>query len=204
MNKSNRELEVKFYLAQPEAFKTRLETLHAKCLRPPTYELNLRFDTPDGKLTRAKRVLRLRRDTDVRLTYKGPGKSVDGVLAREEIEFSASDFNQAQAFLEALGYQVRMIYEKKRAIYRLEGAEISLDEMPYGYFTEIEVENPALIKSLSQALHLNWNARIPTSYSHLFTIVKQNLNLTFRDLTFENFSNIRVAAKDLGITPADS
>ena len=59
-------------------------------------------------------MLRLRRDSSVRLTYKGPGKTIDGVHLRKEIEFAASDFDAAQAFLEALGYQVQMIYEKYR------------------------------------------------------------------------------------------
>jgi len=204
MTKSNQELEVKYFITKPEAIITRLETLHAVCMQTRTHEFNLRFDTKDMQLTSEKRVLRLRQDTSARLTYKGPGKTRKGVHAREEIEFTVSDFQNAKAFLNALEYQVSMSYEKYRTVYQLQGAEISLDEMPFGDFVEIEVEDPELIHSLSKLLHLNWNARILTSYAELFETVKQNLDLTFRDLTFDNFDDLSVSPQDLEVQPANS
>ncbi|MCD6402016.1 MAG: class IV adenylate cyclase [Anaerolineales bacterium] len=204
MTKLNQELEVKFFITKPEAIIKRLETHHAECIQTRTHEFNLRFDTPDMQLTSEKRVLRLRQDTGTRLTYKGPGKTDKGVHAREEIEFTVSDYQKAKAFLFALGYQVSMSYEKYRTVYQLQGAEISLDEMPFGNFVEIEVEDPELIHSLSKLLQLNWDARILTSYSELFETVKKNLNLTFRDLTFDNFDNLSVSPQDLEIQPANS
>ena len=47
-------------------------------------------------------------------------------------------FDQARAFLAALGYQVDMVYEKYRTKYELEGVHLDLDEMPYGDFIELE------------------------------------------------------------------
>ena len=67
--------------------------LGATLVQPRTLEYNLRFDTRDGELSEAMSVLRLRRDSGNRLTFKGPSKTLGGVLARKEIEFDVSDFS---------------------------------------------------------------------------------------------------------------
>ena len=56
------ELEVKFYLVDLPALETRLRELGANQSSLRTYELNLRFDTQEGSLSRTRRVLRLRQD----------------------------------------------------------------------------------------------------------------------------------------------
>ena len=56
-------MEVKFYVrALPERLKQRLQDLDARLEQPRTYEINLRFDTPNGDLMRQRQVLRLRQD----------------------------------------------------------------------------------------------------------------------------------------------
>src|SRR3990172_1232689 len=132
------ELEIKLYLNDLPAFRQRLEALGAKLVQLRVHEVNLRFDTPEGSLTRSLQVLRLRQDTAARLTYKGPGEDTGGVRARRELEFTVSDFEAARALLEALGYQVSLMYEKYRTTYDLDGVYVTLDEMPYGDFAEIE------------------------------------------------------------------
>jgi adenylate cyclase class IV len=102
MTTSNQELEVKFYLTGLGTLRKTLEGLRAILVQPRTYELNLRFDTPEGLLTQNQQVLRLRQDTANRLTYKGPGQALDGVSARTEIEFTVGDFENAQKLLAAL------------------------------------------------------------------------------------------------------
>jgi len=67
------------------------------------HEVNLRYDTPDGELTRTAQVLRLRQDKAAHLTYKGKGETSGEVYIRREIEFTVGDFQAARAFLEALG-----------------------------------------------------------------------------------------------------
>ena len=75
-------------------------------VQPRLFELNLRFDTPEGELSRGRKVLRLRQDTQALLTFKGPAQDRSDVAARQEIEFTVSDFLAARHFLEALGYRV--------------------------------------------------------------------------------------------------
>ena len=77
-----------------------------------------------------------------------------------------------------------------------------LDELPYGNFVEIEGEFEEL-KPLAQMLGLNWDAAIPASYHSLFDRVSISRNLTFRDLSFEKFKDIKISPGDLGVEPAD-
>lgn len=197
------EQEVKYYIADLEKLEARLQKLGARQVQPRVHEVNLRFDTQQGDLARAYQVLRLRRDQNNRLTYKGPSKFQDGVRVREEIEFQVSDFEAARAFLEALGYQVSMMYEKYRAAYELDEVEITLDEMPYGDFAELEGPDPQVIQQVNQRLGLDWEARSDASYTVLFDQLKQRLGLNFRDLSFENFEAVKITARDLQLRPAD-
>ena len=203
MNLQNMELEVKFYLADLKNLQKTLEALEAVLIQPRTYERNLRFDTPDGQLAQNKQVLRLRRDTANRLTYKGPAEVKEGVSARTEIEFVVEDFDNAQKLLEALGYQVSMVYEKYRTVYDYKGTLVTLDEMPFGSFAEIEGGVPLTIQKVCQQLDLIWELRTLQSYAMLFEVVKRNLGLNLRDLTFENFAQIRVGPAQLELAPAD-
>jgi adenylate cyclase, class 2 len=209
------ETEAKFYLNELSKIETRLHTLGSKLLQPRTHELNLRFDTPNRDLRREKRVLRLRQDEAVRLTYKDNSKFEDGALSRREIEFNVSDFNSARQFIEALGYEVVFTYEKYRTTYVLrselfkginEGrsfeAQLMLDELPYGDFVEIEGEMNQL-KPIALQLGLAWEEAIPASYHELFERVSVNRKLNFRDLTYENFNDIKIYPADLNVRPAD-
>lgn len=197
------ETEVKFLIRSPDNIEQKLQALGAACVQLKNHELNLRFDRPDGSLTKRFEVLRLRKDTRDRLTYKGQGFAVDDVGARKEIEFEVSDFDAAQAFLEALGYRISMVYEKYRTTYRFEAVEIVLDHTPLGHFVEIEGPGADALRRAAAALDLDWEARSMLSYTVLFDRVKMVLGLSFRDLTFKNFHAVHVRAEDLELQFAD-
>ena len=203
MANKGQETEAKFFILHPDRLLARLRELDAHGVQMRVLEKNLRFDLPDGSLTSNGRVLRLRTDTQARLTYKGAGQNRDGVLDRQEIEFVVDDDGKARQFLEALGYQKSMYYEKYRATYEIEDTEIMIDELPYGNFVEIEGESVEQIKALSAKLNLDWSAAVPASYTALFESVRKTLNLIFQDLSFENFRNIQVTPNDLNVRPAD-
>src|SRR5512143_1091550 len=164
MPSSTQEIEVKFCVRSLSALPVRLDSLGARATQPRVWERNLRFDTPGGDLRQAGRVLRLRQDEAAHLTYKGPGEVHGGVQHRVEIEMVVDGFDQARAFLEALGYQVAMAYEKYRTTYALEGNLVTLDETPLGSFVEIEGTAPDSIGRLAGRLGLEWEARINDSY----------------------------------------
>ena len=207
MSNNGQETEAKFYVLNLAEIEMHLQDLGARLIQAQVLEANVRFDLPDARLQSDRRVLRLRRDTEARLTYKSASTNEQGVLSRTEIEFIVEDFEKAKQFLEALDYQPIFYYEKYRTTYILQLSEgpvhVMLDELPYGNFVEIEGETIESIRQVSGALHLKWNAAIGTSYSALFKRVSQTLNLSFQDLSFEKFAGIQVSSADLGVQVAD-
>jgi adenylate cyclase class 2 len=213
------EIEAKFYVKNLKKIESRIQELDARLIQPRVLETNIRFDLPDTRLRSEGRVLRLRQDTEARLTYKDTGKSEQGTINRTEIEFTVENFEKAKLFLEALGYQKLFEYDKYRTTYALESdsllsesrkqasgfhsCHIMLDELPYGNFVEIEGENIASIQDIAKKLDLNWSASIKTSYSVLFERVHHALQLTFTDLTYANFEGITVSPEHLQVRPAD-
>jgi adenylate cyclase class 2 len=203
MSTNGLEIESKFYVRNLKAVEVKLLAMGAICTVPRAFEYNLRFDNSGNTLQRQHKVLRLRKFNDVRLTFKGPGERVGGTLARAEIEMVVSDFDTAQQFLESLGYRVAAVYEKYRAMYELGATLITLDELPYGHFVEIEGENPAQIGKLARELGLKPETAIPASYQGLFEQLKATQHLRARNLAFWEFTGLHISAEDLGVTPAD-
>jgi adenylate cyclase class 2 len=97
-----------------------------------------------------------------------------------------------------------MMYEKYRTTYELEGVQVTLDEMPYGNFAELEGPNPQAIQAANRRLGLDWEARVPESYTALFDILRAVMRLDFRDLSFENFKDLDVAPSAMNLRPADT
>ncbi len=203
MISSEQEIEAKFFIRDLSKIVTRLEALGARLTSPRVLETNLRFDTTDNAITRAHQVLRLRQDTDAALTFKGPDQAGERVSMRQEIEFKVSDFETARHFLEALGYQVLVIYEKYRTTYQLGDLMITLDEMPYGSFMEIEGPHPEGIEEAAKALKLDWRERSTASYLSLFYQFRAARGLTARNLTFQELAGVTASPHDIGLSYAD-
>jgi adenylate cyclase class 2 len=161
MNPTNQELEVKFWLADLPAVELHLLQLEAQLAHARVLEINFRFDTPEGLLTNRSQVLRLRQDFGVHLTFKGPSRPGEAVSIRKEIEFEASSFLAARDFLEALGYQVMVMYEKYRTEYQFKDVLVMLDEMPYGNFCEIEGADVASIQAAAAELGRAQPGKLP-------------------------------------------
>ncbi len=196
------EREVKFYLSGIKGIQRQLLAAGAEIIHPRVLERNFRFDYPDGSLTQAGKVLRLRQDDHVRLTYKDRASNEDVISEREELEVQIDDFHTAQALLEALGYEVTVQYEKYRTTYRLHDVEIDLDEMPIGIFLEIEGPDVDSIRKVAETLHLNWDARSNASYVGLFEKVCQG-GAQGRYLTFDQFKDRSYTARDFGLMHAE-
>ena len=186
------EIEVKIQVATHAPIRQKLNELGATLSAERVYERNVRFEDTTYSLTPSHRVLRLRQDTRTRLTYKEPQpEAYAGVQARTELEVTVSDFALMERILEKLGFFSAWIYEKYRTTYTLYSAEVTLDELPFGNFVEIEGD-PAAIEKAVAALFPDGATRIPASYSDLFIQLKARLELHFGDLTFANFKGVTV------------
>lgn len=192
------EVEAKFFVADLAQLRETLLTLGAEQKKERVFEKNIRFETKGNGLFANRQLLRLRQDAEVRLTFKGePKEQIDTeVKVREEIEVSVSDFGAMQAILERVGFHPEQVYEKYRETFTLNGLEVVLDELPYGDFVELEgVEE--MIKKTAVSLSLPWSQRINTNYLGLMAVLKAHHNLSFDDLTFENFVGIEATVADI-------
>ena len=197
------EIEGKWLVKELRSLEFKLNVLGAECIQSRVYENNLRFDTPERKLSEQWKVLRLRQDTAVRFTFKSPQKSEGGIRSNAEIEFTVGDFELSKQFLEALGYEMYFQYEKYRAVYELDGCHIMLDELPYGDFVEIEGEDSDAVVALAEKLGLNIHASSALNYAGLFDFYCQQTSSGFQNLTFAAFESVTVTPTQLGLRYAD-
>ena len=189
------EVEVKLYTPDLAIVQQALESAGAELTKPRVFERNLRYENAAGTLTSQGVVLRLRQDDQATLTYKSGGSSQDGIFRRFEAEVVVSDFETMDVILRRLGYQLALVYEKYRTTWVLEDAEIVLDELPYGNFTEIEADE-ATIKRVVGLLGLGGFKRMSGSYTGIFSELKRKLGLEMRDLSFESFAGLDVDVGD--------
>ena len=188
------EIEVKFYVPDIDAIRARIRSLGAEP-KGDGFETNIRFDDEEMRLTRGKKLLRLRQDTRCRLTVKSPpddpGDADTEFKIFRELEVDVSDSQTMIAILEQLGFYPRQVYEKQRETYFFNHTELCLDTLPFGHFLEIEGGKDDIRKA-TEAIGLNWEKRITANYLSMFASLQQQLNLPFEDVTFENFKKVEI------------
>lgn len=145
------------------------------------------FDHPDQRLRENDSALRLRErrplDEAARallasggqggeaavLTYKGPLQS-GRLKVRQEHEVSVPEPKAMERLLGGLQYRRMLCYEKRRRKWRLEGVEITLDEIPeVGTFAEVEGPSEADVDRVLARLGLADEACITKSYLRMVT-----------------------------------
>lgn len=176
------EIETKFAVASFELVRRALDRAGGERLSR-LFEENVVLDTPDGALRRRGALLRLRRDGAGKVTLKLPAEvpRARGLKVRREMETEVADVAAMEAIFAALGYGEAMRYEKVRETWRLEGALVCLDELPFGLFLEIEGTAEA----------------IPRLAARLGLSMDQAMDLTYHDLH-------QVHCRRAGLPPSDS
>lgn len=190
------EREVKFYISDPQGITNRLQSIGTIQIKNRVHEYNLRFDTAKQDLRQNHQVLRLRKDSANHLTYKGASDNSEGIADREELEITVSDFGMTRSILEALGYTPFMIYEKYRTTYIYKECEIVLDELPFGFFIEIEGVSVETIKEVAADVGVKWENRITASYLELFENLRRNKNIQAQNILFSEFSGLDFTEAD--------
>jgi adenylate cyclase class 2 len=199
MNTSGREIEAKFIVQSLGEVRQRLLALGGRLSIPRHLEINQRYDTHGNRLRANYEVLRLRQGPQVTLTYKRSTSAEE----RIEFELEIDDFDIARSFLEALGYRVIFTYEKYREIYTLDQTKVMLDELPFGFFYEVEGPSLDIIRQKVDLLGFDWDKRIKHSYLNLFEILRQRLNLPFENADFDSFQEwASIHPSDLGLDDA--
>ncbi len=187
----NLEIEVKFFLEDIETIRERLIQSGADS-NGRNFERNICFDNEDDGLFLSDSLLRLRKDDRATLTYKATPDAGDPEFkVLKELEVEVSDFETMLNILCALGFHQSQSYEKYRETFTIGDAKLCLDQMPFGNFLEIEGGKDE-IRNLAQQIGMQWSRRIVGNYRFLFDIIKQRLLLSFSDITFDNFSTVKL------------
>ncbi len=165
---SGTEIEIKLPVPDLDEIRRTLRERGARLVAPLRFESNDLYDDPAGALAKRGCALRLRRIPEgALLTFKGPARFEGGVKTREERETSVSDPAEMEHILEALGFERRFRYEKRREQWSLEACAIALDETPIGTFVEVEGD-PTAIRRVLLALGLDFSEALPYSYAELY------------------------------------
>jgi adenylate cyclase class 2 len=142
------ETEKKYRLTREmlEPLRLRLKEIGAEVVREEELEENVIYTGPG--LDPRTRVLRLRRTPRGSLfTFKERDSSPSAVKRQREEETEVSDAAALASILEALGYRAALVYEKRRATWRLNETEVVIDELPFGLFLEIEGEESSILEA---------------------------------------------------------
>jgi adenylate cyclase class IV len=134
---SNREIEIKFRVADLRGLTRSLRASRLRRITPRTHEMNTLYDLPGLPLRKRGDLLRLRLyGKEWVLTHKAKGK-VGRHKTRVETETKVSDGRKMEAILHALGFQPTFRYEKFRAEWADGKGHVVVDETPIGNFGEI-------------------------------------------------------------------
>jgi predicted adenylyl cyclase CyaB len=101
------------------------------------------------------------------LCYKG-GREKSEFKKRVEIETEIKDSHSLLRLLSALGYEQKLVVEKKRRLWRLGGCDVTLDKLPLlGDFVEIEGPDVNNIADVQARLGLATLTAIAESYAQM-------------------------------------
>ncbi len=132
------EIEKKYRLTseQKEILPGRLRAIGSQFVSAE-FEENTLFKGETVKPGRSVLRLRLVGDRAI-LTYKEPLPSPAAIKHQLEEETAVADPQAMRGILTGLGISPAVIYEKRRQTWRLRDVEIMVDELPFGWFMEIE------------------------------------------------------------------
>ncbi|HEY0546293.1 MAG TPA: class IV adenylate cyclase [Pyrinomonadaceae bacterium] len=141
------EIEKKYRLTKDERERVseRLRSVGAE-FRGAEFEENTLYS--GGVINQQNCTLRLRRvEGHAVLTYKERFPSASAIKHQREDETRIDDAEAMAAILDALGYKPALVYEKRRATWRIGETEVVIDELPFGFFMEIEAEERAIVEA---------------------------------------------------------
>jgi len=155
------EIEKKYRLTKKRMVElaAKLSVLKAK-FAYETFEEN--YLHRGGVLDERNAVLRLRKTADkTLLTYKEKVLSETDFKHQIEFETVVSDVEATEGIIEKLGYRLSLVYEKHRKSWHLGNVEVVLDELPFGYYMEIEgpIEDIIAAEKLLEIEDLETEAR---------------------------------------------
>jgi adenylate cyclase, class 2 len=179
----NKEIEIKFCVADTRALTCRLRAAKFRLVTSPTHELNTLYDLPGQPLRKRGDLLRLRKyGEEWVLTHKSKG-TVGRHKTRVELETKVTDGKKMDAILRALHFQPTFRYEKYRAEWSDGRGHVVVDETPIGNFGEVEGP-PRWIDRTAKALGISNQDYLTDTYAGLFFAWKRRTRSPATEMTF--------------------
>jgi len=176
------EKEIKVEVKNPKKLISLLAQKNVKKVSEG-FQRTTRMDTPNLDLEKRGTFLRVRTGGKDIVTLKKKIKTTGEVFERQELETEVKDPELLADIFADLGFSKRFIMEKYRIDYEYKDTKISLDELPFGMFVEIEgeLEN---IKNVADELNLDLSNKIIVTYWDLFEDYKKKMNQKGENIVF--------------------
>jgi adenylate cyclase, class 2 len=190
------EVEIKFVLENPEKIRETLIELGAES-HGRHYESSLRLDDSSSSLASKGMSLRVRSTTSIDphgclVTLKMPTRDEDSEFkVRREVEFTVSDFRAVLTTMNILGFSPYLQSEKWRETLTLADLTVCLDELPFGWFMELEGPKES-IRTTANELGLRMSDGLTLGYVQIFNKVRKALNLPTSDITFKELVGVHI------------
>ncbi|MEO6761785.1 MAG: CYTH domain-containing protein [Candidatus Saccharimonadales bacterium] len=176
----NQEIEATFLNMDYDTVRQRLMQVGAKCEKPQHDMFRVVYDYPDLRLDKIAAWVRVRREGDkITMTFKH--RQAETIEGMKEVELVVSSYDDACAFLEAIGLVEKARQETRREVWRLDECEIMLDEWPW-IPPYIEVEGPSeiAVKAASKKLGFDYGAALFDSadgvYQEYFDVTRTEIS----------------------------
>jgi adenylate cyclase class 2 len=182
-----REIEIKFRVADLRALNRKLRAAGFRLVTPRTHELNTLYDLPGEILRQRKQLLRIRKyGRTWTLTHKS-GTTRGRHSSRIELETGVADGKKLDLILRALGYAPTFRYEKFRAEWSDGKGHVVVDDTPIGNFCEIEGPS-RWIDATAKKLRVTPADYITKNYATLFSDWKLQTKSSATEMTFKEVS----------------
>ncbi len=195
MNNNYIEKEIKVKIKNPRLLLSLLAEKKAK-KTGQGFQRTTRMDTPNLNLEKQGTFLRIRTGGKNIVTLKKKIKGNGEVFERQELETEVKDPELLADIFANLGFTKRFIMEKYRIDYVYKNTKISLDELPFGVFIEIEGEAEDIV-NISHELNLDLSRKIIVTYWDLFEEYKKKTGEKGENIVFpSNYHSILSIAAD--------
>lgn len=182
MSKSIIEKEVKFEVGDPNVFIKNLRDVGAVFVGA-VKEKTIRFDDSEKSYEQRGIFLRLRGGFSNTLTLKEKIGQDKEFKSRIETEFEVEDIEKMAYVLKKLGLDYIRIMEKFRMTWKYRDTTITIDELPFGIFTEIEGEQSNIVM-ISELFKFDLDKKIIVTYWDIFEEYKKRINSDAQDIIF--------------------
>ncbi|MFZ2887069.1 MAG: CYTH domain-containing protein [Minisyncoccia bacterium] len=167
------EFEARFINIDAGELREKLKSLGATLVYPERLQRRLNMDYPDQRLARTEHGwIRLRDEGvgKVTLTYKR--RVSNSVEAAEETMVTVGSFEDAKAFLLAIGIDIKSEQESRRESWELNGVQIDIDTWPWlPVNVEVEGKDAQSVEETAKALGFDMKSALFGPINNYYQVV---------------------------------